>query len=77
MENTIYNTDNKAFRDVFISILAAIAVIYYGVAKSLGSPKGLRFYDWLILSVLSLASVYFIGKAIKRSQAAAQEPGSI
>ena len=69
----MYQTNNRIFRDVFLSIIAAIAGIYYAVAKALGSPKGLQSYDWVILAALCVAAVYFITSAVKRSQSVEQD----
>ncbi|MBN9483954.1 MAG: hypothetical protein BGO70_10140 [Bacteroidetes bacterium 43-93] len=65
MENTTYQPNNSIYGFVLLSIISAIAAIYYAVNVSFNSG-GFKPANWIVLSLLITTSVLFIAIAIRK-----------
>jgi len=65
MGNTTYQPNNSIYGFVLLSIISAIAAIYYAVNVSFNS-NGFKPANWIVLSLLVTTSVLFIAIAIRK-----------
>lgn len=72
MENTNYSANNSVYACVLLSIIAAIAGIYYAINISFNTA-GFKPANWFVLLLLATASISSITIAIRRDSRLRQE----